>query len=256
LDPSSVAVTKARFRPHDMRHRKAVNAAEVFRRLKALSDPRAVMGMARYGITTKKAFGISAPTIRALAKEIGTDQRLSLKLWSSGYLEARAIASLIGDPTKVTEAQMERWVRDFDSWAVCDGCCSNLFDKTPFASGKAFEWSKRREEYVKRAGFVLMAALAVHDKEAADRVFVRFLRVIVRASTDDRNFVRKAVNWALRQIGKRNQALNRLAIQTAGEIRRLQSRSARWIAADALRELKSAAVQRRLELREKRVRGE
>ena len=239
-----------------MRRRKAMNAAEVLRRLKSLSDPRAVEGMARYGITSKKAFGISAPTIRALAKEVGMDQRLSLKLWSSGYLEARAIASLIGDPTKVTEAQMERWVRDFDSWAVCDGCCGILFDKTPFARTKAFEWSRRREEYVRRAGFVLMAALAVHDKDAGDRVFVRFLRVIVRGSTDERNFVRKAVNWALRQIGKRNQALNRLAIQTAEEIRKLESGSARWIAADALRELKSAAVQRRLKLRQKRLKRE
>lgn len=232
-----------------------MDAVDVLRRLRSLSDPRIVEGMARYGITSAKAFGISAPTIRALAKEIRRDQKLSLKLWGSGYLEARAVAFLIGDPLKVTEAQMERWVRDFDSWAVCDGCCSNLFDKTPFASSKALEWSKRKEEFVKRAGFVLMAALAVHDKDRSDQDFVRFLRQIVRGSMDERNFVKKAVNWALRQIGKRNEKLNRLAIRTAAEIHGLDSKSARWIASDALRELKSVAVQRRLETRQKKMRG-
>jgi 3-methyladenine DNA glycosylase AlkD len=232
-----------------------MDAVEVLRRLRSLSDPHAVEGMARYGITSAKVFGISAPPIRALAKEIGQDQKLSLKLWGSGYLEARAIASLIGDPREVTEAQMERWVRDLDSWAVCDACCGILFDKTPFAFSKALEWSKRREEFVKRAGFVLMASLAVHDKDRTDRDFVRFLREIVRGSTDERNFVKKAVNWALRQIGKRNKKLNRLAIRTAKEIHRLDSKSARWIASDALRELKSAAVQRRLESRRKKMGG-
>jgi len=232
-----------------------MDAVEVLRRLRSLSDPRAVEGMARYGITSAKAFGISAPTVRALAKEIGRDQKLSLKLWGSGYLEARAIASLIGDPREVTEAQMERWVRDLDSWAVCDACCGILFDKTPFAFSKALEWSKRKEEFVKRAGFVLIAALAVHDKDRTDRDFVRFLREIVRGSTDERNFVKKAVNWALRQIGKRSKKLNRLAIRTAKEIHRLDSKSARWIASDALRELKSAAVQRRLESRQKKMGG-
>jgi len=232
-----------------------MDAVEVLRRLRSLSDPRAVEGMARYGITSAKAFGISAPTVRALAKEIGRDQKLSLKLWGSGYLEARAIASLIGDPREVTEAQMERWVRDLDSWAVCDACCGILFDKTPFAFSKALEWSKRKEEFVKRAGFVLIAALAVHDKDRTDRDFVRFLREIVRGSTDERNFVKKAVNWALRQIGKRSKKLNRLAIRTAKEIHRLDSKSARWIASDALRELKSAPVQRRLESRQKKMGG-
>jgi len=225
-----------------------MSAAEVLRRLRSLSDPRIVEGMGRYGIPSANAFGISTPTIRSLAKELGRDQKLSLKLWRTGYLEARAIAFLIGDPSKVTEAQMERWAKDFDSWAVCDGCCSNLFDKTPFAFSKALQWSKRKEEFVKRAGFVLMAALAVHDKKASDREFVRFLRAIVRGSADGRNFVKKGVNWALRQIGKRNKKLNRLAIRTAEELRSLGSQSARWIASDAMRELKSAAVQRKLEV--------
>jgi 3-methyladenine DNA glycosylase AlkD len=230
-----------------------MNAAGVLRRLRSLSDPRIVEGMARFGITSAKAFGISAPAIRALAKEIGRDQKLSLKLWESGYLEARAIAFLIGDPAAVTEEQMERWVRDFDSWGVCDGCCGSLFDKTPFAFSKALEWSRRGEEFMKRAGFVMMATLAVHDKKAGDREFVRFLREIVRGSRDERNFVKKGVNWALRQIGKRNRNLNRLAIQKAEEIRKLQSRSARWIASDALRELKSTAVQRRLDARQRKM---
>jgi 3-methyladenine DNA glycosylase AlkD len=152
----------------------------------------------------------------------------------------------VDEPAKVTEAQLERWARDFDSWDICDGVCSNLFDRTPFARGKAIEWSARREEYVKRAGFVLMAALAVHDKKAPDALFREFLPLIEREATDERNFVKKAVNWALRQIGKRNGALNRDAIAAAKRIRRIDSKAARWIAADALRELQSAAVQERL----------
>jgi 3-methyladenine DNA glycosylase AlkD len=146
----------------------------------------------------------------------------------------------------VTEKQMESWVKDFDSWDICDQCCSNLFDKTKFAHKKAIEWSKRREEFVKRAGFVLMATLAVHDKEAGDKEFLKFLPIIIREATDDRNFVKKAVNWALRQIGKRNSALNKIAIQTAKEIQKIDSKSAKWIASDAIRELTSEAVQKKL----------
>ena len=200
--------------------------------------------MARYGITPRKAFGISAPHLRALAKEIGTDQRLSLKLWKTGYLEARALASLIGDPNEVTEAQMDRWVRDLDCWAVCDACCGCLFDKTPMAYRKAMEWTRSEREYVKRAGYVMMAALALHDKRARDEKFVRFFPAILQGASDDRNYVRKAVNWALRQIGKRNKKLNRLAIATAERIRRLDTRPTRWIASDALRELRSSQVKR------------
>jgi len=157
---------------------------------------------------------------------------------------------MIDDPKEVTEVQMERWVKDFDSWDICDQCCSNLFDKTDLAYQKAVEWSAREEEFVKRAGFVLMAALAVHDKKAEDEAFLQFLPLIKRESTDARNFVKKAVNWALRQIGKRNIVLNTKAIETAKEIRKLETRSAQWIAADALRELTSEKIQRRL-LRQK-----
>jgi 3-methyladenine DNA glycosylase AlkD len=167
-------------------------------------------------------------------------------LWSTGILEARALAALIEEKEKVTEAQMEDWVKDFDSWSVCDGTCLNLFRYTPFAYKKCWEWSERQEEFVKRAAFALMACLAVSDKAAPDRAFLDFLPLIEREAGDDRNFVRKAVNWALRQIGKRNQRLNRAAIKAAHQIRKLGSPTARWIASDALRELRSPAVQRRL----------
>jgi 3-methyladenine DNA glycosylase AlkD len=161
-------------------------------------------------------------------------------------LEARGIAALIDEPSKVTERQMEQWVKEFDNWAVCDGCCMNLFDKTTLAWKKAIEWSRREKEFEKRAAFSLMAVLAVHDKQATDRQFLSLLPIIKREAVDERNFVRKAVNWALRQVGKRNLALNKKAIQVAKEIQKIDSRSAKWIAADALRELTSTAVQRRL----------
>lgn len=219
---------------------------EVLARLKALGDPKAVEGMARFGINTKKAYGVSIPALRKLAKEIGKDHALAQRLWASGVHEARILASMIDDPKLVTEAQMDRWVKDFDSWDVCDQCCGNLFDKTPFAYKKAAEWSRHKEEFVKRAGFALMAYLAWHDQKAEDQKFMKFLPRIKQDASDERNFVRKAVNWALRQIGKRNRNLNKAATKTAGEIQRLDSKSARWVASDALRELQSPAVQKRL----------
>jgi 3-methyladenine DNA glycosylase AlkD len=220
--------------------------SSILRRLQSLGDPKAVEGMARFGITTKKAFGVSAPVLKGMARGIGKDHDLALELWSTGVLEARSIAAVIDEPSKVTEKQMEKWVKDFDNWAVCDGCCMYLFDKTTFAWKKVVEWSRREREYEKRAAFSLMAVLAVHDKTAKDKQFLSLLPIIKREAADERNFVRKAVNWALRQIGKRNLTLNKKAIQTAKQIQRLDSKSARWIAADALRELTSVAVQRRL----------
>lgn len=219
---------------------------EILSRLKSLGDPKAVEGMARFGINPKNTYGVSIPTLRATAKKIGADHGLAQQLWSSGVHEARILAGMIDEPESVTERQMESWVRDFDSWDVCDQVCSNLFDRTVLAHRKAVEWSGRSEEFVKRAGFVLMACLSVHDKGARDEDFLKFLPIIERESTDDRNFVRKAVNWALRQIGKRNLRLNKEAIETAEEIRRLDSKSARWVASDALRELTSEAVQKKL----------
>lgn len=212
---------------------------EVMNKLKALGSPENVAGMARYGVVVKSAYGVSTPALRKLAREIGTDHGLAQQLWSSGNHDARGLAALIDDPRQVTEEQMERWARDFDSWAIVDCCCGNLFWMMPFASKKALEWTKREEEYVKRAGFSMMACLAVHDKQARDEVFLRFLSLVKKGATDERNFVKKAVNWALRQIGKRNLKLRAAAIKTSREIQKLDSRAARWIAADALRELTS-----------------
>ena len=219
---------------------------DVIHKLEKLSDPRAVAGMARYGINPAKAFGVSIPNLRAIAKEIGTDHGLALELWRSGIHEARILASMIADPDRTTERLIDSWVKDFDSWDVCDQCCMNLFENTRFAYSKAIEWSTSEKEYVKRAGFVMMARLAVSDKKAGDEKFIGFLPIIKRDAGDSRNYVQKAVNWALRQIGKRNADLNRKAIETAEEIQKMSLRSAKWIASDALRELRSEEVQARL----------
>jgi 3-methyladenine DNA glycosylase AlkD len=219
---------------------------EILERLKSLGNPDAVRQMTRFGISPNKAVGVSIPQLRKMAKGIGVNHSLAQRLWSSGIHEARILASMIESPQMVTPDQMDRWARDFDSWDVCDQCCSNLFDKTDFAYEKAAEWTWRDEEFVKRAGFVLMACLAVHDKEAEDIDLLNFLPIIKREATDERNFVKKAVNWALRQIGKRNFNLNRRAVETAKEIQRIESKTAKWIASDALRELNSEAVQKRL----------
>ncbi len=219
---------------------------EIMRELKAHANPKNVAGMARFGIYAQKAYGVSMVHLRQMAKRIGTDHARAQQLWKSGIHEARILATLVDDPERVTEAQMESWVNDFDSWDVCDQCCGNLFDKTPYAYHKAAQWTRRKEEFVRRAGFVLMAWLTVHDKTAANAPFENFLALIARQSTDARNFVRKAVNWALRGIGKRNLYLNARPIATAREIQTIDSGTARWIAADALRELQSEEVQKRL----------
>ncbi len=220
--------------------------SEIMALLKSHYKPENIEGMARFGITSKKAYGVPMPELRKLARRIGRDHELAQRLWASGVLDARTLAALIDDPEQVTEEQMESWAADFDNWAICDTCCGSLFDRTKLAYRKAAEWSKREEEFVKRAGFALMAWLATHDKQARDTRFEGFLRIIKQQATDERSFVKKAVNWALRQIGKRNAALNRKAIALAEEMRGIDSRAARWIAADALRELCSEAVQERL----------
>jgi 3-methyladenine DNA glycosylase AlkD len=219
---------------------------DILRKLKSLANPEAVAGMARFGINPQNTLGVSVPALRKLAREIGRDHLLAQQLWASGVHEARILASMIDDPRLVSEAQMEAWAADFDSWDVCDQCCGNLFDKTEFAYRKALEWAARDEEFVKRAGFALMAWLAFHDKPAPDESFLDFLPVIKRESVDVRNYVKKAVNWALRHIGKRNAALNIMAIQAAKEIQAAGSKPGRWIAADAVRELTSEKVQERL----------
>lgn len=229
-----------------------MQSEDIIKRLKALSNPDAVAGMARFGINPDNNYGVSVAELRKMAKIIGTDHNLAIQLWQSGIHESRILACLIDDPELVTEEQMEKWVGDFDSWDVCDQCCSNLFRKTQYARQKVFEWSASDEEFIKRAGFVLIAVMAVHDKEADDSLFEQFLTVIKTGATDNRNFVKKAVNWALRQIGKRNLYLNSRAVETAWQIQQMDSRSARWIASDAIRELSSQAVQDRLQAKSKR----
>ena len=219
---------------------------EVIAKLRSLGDPKAIEGAARFGIRVSNILGVSAPNLRKLAKEVGPSHDLAARLWRTGIHDARVLAALIDDPAKVTLHQMEQWTADFDSWAVCDAVCCCLFDKTPHAWDKAVEWTGREPEYVKRAGFVLMAALAIHDKKATNERFEAFLPLLVKHATDERNFVKKAVNWALRQTGKRSARLNALAVRTAEEICQIDSKTARWIASDALRELTSDKVRARL----------
>lgn len=218
-----------------------MTAAELIAELSAHRNPANIAGQRRFGITPKtEQLGISIPFLRHLAKAHRKNHELALALWASDVHEARLLAAFIDDPAKVTRTQMDAWARSFDSWDLCDQVCGNLFDRTPFALQKAHQWSARKGEFVKRAGFVLMAALAVHAKGLPDVVFRDFLPLIRHEATDDRNFVRKAVNWALRQIGKRNPRLRCAAIAEANTIAKIDSRAARWIATDALRELRVA----------------
>lgn len=220
--------------------------SSLLRRLRSLGSRRNIAGMARFGISSTKAFGVSARPLQALARSVGTNHRLAAELWRTGYLEARMLASMIDDPALVTPRQMDRWAADFDNWALCDTCCGVLFDRTPFAVRKALQWSKDSREFVRRAGFVMMAELAVHNKQAPDSLFLRFFPAIRRGATDERNFVKKAVNWAVRQIGKRNASLHPHALRLARDIHALETPSARWIASDALRELANPSVKARL----------
>jgi 3-methyladenine DNA glycosylase AlkD len=210
---------------------------------------RNVAGMARYGIRAARAFGVSMGTMRPLAKRLGTDHDLAAALWASGWHETRALAALVDDPRRVTRRQMNAWAAGFENWADCDTVCFHLFDRTPFAWEKARQWSTSRREFVKRAAFALMAGLAVHDKAAPDKHFVALLPFIERAAHDERNFVKKAVNWALRSIGKRNRALNAAALTVARRLARSADAAGRWVGKDALRELTSASVRARLSRR-------
>jgi 3-methyladenine DNA glycosylase AlkD len=224
---------------------------EIIRELRALGDPEKVADLDRYGIGGQVALGIRTPELKSFAREVKkavTDRHVTAEeLWQSGIYDARAVAFFIDDPKKVTPEQMEAWASDFDNWATVDGTCGYLFCRTPFAYEKAVEWADREEEFVKRAAFSLMAYLAVHDKSAPDDKLAAFLPVIESHSDDDRNFVKKAVNWALRQIGKRSLPLNELAIETAESIHKQGTTPARWIASDALRELRSPQTLERLQ---------
>jgi 3-methyladenine DNA glycosylase AlkD len=223
-----------------------MRAADVLQAIESLASGRVRESMQRFGIRIDIRRGVSTPALKALARKIGRDHNVARQLWASGQFEARAIAAMIDEPVKVTRRQMEYWARELDSWAICDACCCYLFRKTSVAWEKAMAWAGRQGEFVKRAGFALMAYLAVHDKAADDVRFIQLLPLIERESDDDRPFVRKAVNWALRQIGKRNLRLHARAVEAAKRIKALGSRSARWIASDALRELRNDKVVARI----------
>jgi 3-methyladenine DNA glycosylase AlkD len=230
------------------------NAGKVLEQLASLADPDANLEKARVGIKTAKSYGIKTPVLRGIARQIGKDHQLALGLWDSGISDARYLACMVEAPSLVDESQMEAWALDFDSWDVTDSACFGLFRQTPFAYDKAVDWSERSEEFVKRGGFAIMAGLAVHDKNTHDERFLKLLVVIERESDDNRNFVKKAVNWALRSIGKRSMSLNYAAVDTAGSMQKRGTRAARWIAADALRELTGDKVQARLEKQQEQQR--
>jgi len=214
-----------------------MEAEEILQLLRKKASPGNVRGMARFGMSAQGRLGVSVPEMRRIARLAGKDHRLALALWKTGIAEARIVASMVAEPAKVTARQMETWVVGIDSWDICDQVCGNLWDKTPLAWGKLRAWTRREEEFVRRAGFALIAYLAWHDKQAADARFVAVLPLIRRGAVDERNFVKKAVSWALRNIGKRNPALRRESLSLAKELRLSDSRAARWVGADAEREL-------------------
>jgi 3-methyladenine DNA glycosylase AlkD len=219
---------------------------EIVERLRPRARPNVLEGMARFGIATENALGVSMPDLRAVSKSLVRNHQLALELWRTPLRETRILASLVADPQQMTEELMESWARDFADWEVCDQCCINLFGKTSFARHFAVKWSGAELEFIKRAGFVLMARIATTDKRADDASFESFFALITRESTDRRNYVRKAVNWALRQLGKRNRALNERAVAVARTLVESEDKTARWIGSDALRELTSAGVLARL----------
>lgn len=221
-----------------------MTAPQILAELRARANPSNVAGMARYGINTRGTLGVPVYELRALARQIGRSHALAARLWASGIHEARILATIIDDPALVTRRQMDAWARDFDSWDVCDQACQNLFRYTPHAWAMAVKWAHSDREFVRRAAFALMAGLAGKAKDAPDEDFLTLFPLLASAATDERNMVKKALNWALRAIGKRNPKLRRAAIAAAEEIRMLDSRSARWIASDALRELSAIRAQR------------
>lgn len=219
---------------------------EILDKLKSMGRPDQLEGMSRYGMSTNNRLGVSIPILRKMAKEIGKNHDLALKLWESGIQEARILASMVDEPEKVTNVQMEKWVADFNSWDVCDQVCMNLFEKVSSVRKKIEAWSKREEEFVKRSAYTLIACFVWHNKSLSDDEILQFVPVIKRGANDDRNYVKKAVSWALRHVGKRNRYLNKNAIQAAESLSELDCRSARWIMSDVLRELKSEKIQQRL----------
>lgn len=233
----------------------ADRVSEVLTWLERRGNKRNRDGMARYAIVAPKVFGVSVGTIRQLGKSLGRDHELALALWETGWYEVRMLTAFVDEPERVTAAQMDRWARDFDNWAICDTLCFHLFDRTPHAWRKIDQWSKRRDEFVKRAGFALLASVALHDKQAADALFLKSLKLIEREATDERNFVKKAVNWALRTIGGRNEKLNAAAIETARRLAESDDSTARWVGKDALRAFAGPAMQKRIAASRRRARA-
>jgi 3-methyladenine DNA glycosylase AlkD len=219
----------------------------VLTELRKVARPDQLPGMAKFGMTTENRLGVSVPDMRRIAKSIGRNHELALELWKTGIAEARMVASMIADPNRLTSDEMDSWVRDFNSWDVCDQVCMNLFDKSPLAWEKIREWSNRQEEYVKRAAYALIACLAWHDKSAGDQKFVGLLPVIYQAVGDDRNYVKKAVSWALRHIGKRNENLHPLILKEAEKLKKYENKTARWIGSDTIRDLNSDSTLRRMD---------
>ena len=221
--------------------RQSAELKTILGEMRALADPAWRTGMERFGIDSTGALGLNVPQVRAIARRVGKNQPLAEELWTTGIHEARWLAAMVGDPKTITRRTMDRWVRDFDSWDVCDACCCDLFDRTPYAWQKVSKWAANKREFTRRAAFSTLAALAVHDKRAPDKLYLDALPLIEKYAFDERNFVRKAVNWALRNIGKRNARLLPAAIACAERIRAQGSKPARWIAADALREFRNKA---------------
>ena len=224
-----------------------MNSEQIIAYLTSLSDSTRLKEMEKFGINTSNTLGISLMELRKLAKKIGKNHDLALTLWKKDIREVRILAALIDIPHKVSEEQMDEWVEDFNSWDICDHCCIHLFDKTDFARKKIDEWSKRQEEFVKRAAFALIAVIAVHDKNASNKSFEKYFALIIRESTDERQYVKKAVNWALRSIGKRNLVLNKKAIETAKVMLKKKNKNSFWIAKDAIKELTSQKILARLQ---------
>lgn len=226
----------------------AVELQEIVCRLELLSTPENIEGMARFGITPEKTYAVRIPELRKIAKETGKNHEMALKLWALDFRETKILACMIEDPEMVSSAQMNEWALEFDYWEICDQCCMNLFSKTKFAYEKIFEWGEHEEEFVKRAAFSLLAVLAVHDKKQSDEQFEQYFPLLISASTDNRNFVKKSVNWALRSIGKKNSSLNKSSIDLAEEIMAINTKSSKWIASNALKELRSEKVRKKLRI--------
>ncbi len=220
--------------------------SDIIQKLESLANPEAIKGMARFGTNPEHTYLISIPNLRETTRETWIDHDLAKQLWTTGIHKARILTGMIDNPMLVTGKQMEAWVKDFDSWDICDRCCMNLSDKIHFAYKNAADWSEREEEFIKREGFALMAVLAFHDKKTQDERFLKFLAMIKQESTDQRTLVKKAMNWALRQIGERDFNLNRMAIKRAEDIKDFDTKSAKWIASDAIRALTSEGIQKRL----------